>query len=200
MVTRPYIYALIDNGIRFTGIDITGRNGYVINPATNDYLIKNGQRVPMPRPDYTSYNKDYNAIPGSGYTSAELFGASNQAQVVRFVDKNLQLPSSFKAHLSYHHYFTDWLRAGITAFYLHTRNMLTMENANLTSNVAFTLEGEGGREVYTPLAKMKSNSADFNPAKRSQQFTDALMYTNGYSTKSKGLIVDVAIKLPKKEL
>ncbi|MGI8580780.1 MAG: TonB-dependent receptor [Chitinophagaceae bacterium] len=196
MVTRPYIYAMIDNGIRFTGIDITGRNGFIINPATNDFLLKNGQKVPMPTPDYSSYNKDYNAIPGAGYTSAELFGA-NQAQVVRFVDKNLQLPSSFKAHLSYHHYFTDWLRAGVTAFYLQTRNMLTMANANLTNKVAFTLEGEGGREVYTPLDKMKSNSADFNAAKRSQQFTEALIYTNGYSSTSKGVILDVALKLPK---
>jgi hypothetical protein len=197
MVTRPYIYALIDNGIRFTGIDITGRNGFIINPATNDYLMKNGQRVPMPTPDYSTYNKDYNAIPGTGYTNAELFGAGNQAQVVRFVDENLQLPSSFKAHLSFHHYFTDWFRGGITAYYLDTRNMLTMENVNLTNNVAFTLEGEGGREVYTPLAKMKSNSADFNSAKRSQQFTEALRYTNGYSTKSKGVILDLALKLPK---
>ncbi len=72
-----------------------------------------------------------------------------------------------------------------------------MENANLTNKVAFTLEGEGGREVYTPLAKMKSNSADFNSAKRSQQFTEALRYTNGYSTKSKGVILDLALKLPK---
>lgn len=197
MVTRPYIYALIDNGIRFTGIDIKGRDGFIIDPATNDYLIKNGERVPMPIPDYNSYNKDYTAIPGTGYTSAELFGAGNQAQVVRFVDKDLQLPSSFKAHLSYHHYFTDWLRAGITTYLLDTRNMLTMANANLTNKVAFTLEGEGGREVYTPLDKMKPNSADFNFAKRSPQFTEALIYTNGYSTNSKGIILDVAMKLPK---
>ncbi len=197
MVTRPYIYALIDNGIRFTGIDITGRDGFVINPATNDYLIKNGEKVPMPRPDYNSYNKDYNTIPGNGYTSSQLFGAGNQAQVVRFVDENLQLPNSFKAHLSYHHYFTDWLRAGATAYYLHTSNMLTMANANLTSKVAFNLQGEGGREVYTPLDKMKSNAADFNQAKRSPQFTDALIYTNGYSTQSRGFILDAAIKLPK---
>jgi hypothetical protein len=104
---------LIDNGIRFTGIDIRGKDGYVLDPATNTYLLKNGERVPMPRPDYNAYNKDYNAIPGAGYTNAELFGAGNQAQVVRFVDKDLQLPNSFKAHLSFHHFFTPWLRAGI---------------------------------------------------------------------------------------
>lgn len=197
MVTRPYIYALIDNGIRFTGIDITGRDGFVIDPATKDYLLKNGERVPMPKPDYAAYDNDYNAIPGQGYTNAELFGAGNQSQVVRFVDENLQLPSSFKAHLSYHHYFTGWLRGGITGFYLNTRNMLTMENANLANRVAFTLEGEGGREVYTPLANMKAAAADFNPAKRSTQFTDALRYTNGYATRSKGIIFDAAARLPK---
>ncbi len=196
MVTRPYIYALIDNGIRFTGIDIRGKDGYVLDPATNTYLLKNGERVPMPRPDYNAYNKDYNAIPGAGYTNAELFGAGNQAQVVRFVDKDLQLPNSFKAHLSFHHFFTPWLRAGIMGYYLKTNNMLTMENVNIRNQVQFKLEGEGGREVYTPLDKMKSNSADFNAAKRSTQFTEALMYTNGYSTDSKGVVIDASVRLP----
>ncbi len=196
MVTRPYIYALIDNGIRFTGIDIRGKDGFVLDPATNTFLLKNGERVPMPRPDYNAYNKDYNAIPGTGYTNAELFGAGNQAQVVRFVDKDLQLPNSFKAHLSFHHYFTPWLRAGIMGYYLKTNNMLTMENVNINNQVQFKLEGEGGREVYTPLNKMKSNSADFNAAKRSTQFTEALMYTNGYSTDSKGVVLDASVRLP----
>lgn len=197
MVTRPYIYAMIDNGIRFTGIDIRGREGFIIDPRTNDFLLKNGQRVPMPRPDYNAYNKDYNAIPGAGYTNAELFGAGNQAQVVRFVDKNLELPNSFKAHLSFHHYFTPWLRAGVMGYYINTKNMLTMENVNINPQVQFRLEGEGGREVYTPLNKMRSNQADFNAAKRSTQFTEALMYTNGYSTDSRGVVLDAAIRLPK---
>ncbi|HVK97536.1 MAG TPA: carboxypeptidase regulatory-like domain-containing protein [Flavisolibacter sp.] len=197
MVTRPYIYALIDNGIRFTGVDIRGRDGFIINPATNDFLIRNGQRVPMPVPNYSEYDKNYSAIPGAGLTNAELFGAGNQAQVVRFVDQNLQLPNSFKAHLSFHHYFTPWLRAGVMGYYIKTRNMLTMENVNINKVVQFNLEGEGGREVYTPLNKMTSNSADFNSAKRSTQFTEALMYTNGYSTDARGVVLDAAIRLPK---
>ena len=196
MVTRPYIYALIDNGIRFTGIDISGRDGYIIDPATDDFLIKDGQRVPMPSPDYASYNADPNTIPGAGYTNMELFGEGNQSQVIRFVDENLQLPTSMKAHISYHHYFTDWLRAGITGYYLHTYNMLTMENANLTDQVAFTLEGEGGREVYTPLAEMNEASADFDAAKRSPVFSEALRFTNGYQTVSQGIILDAALNLP----
>lgn len=197
MVTRPYIYSLIDNGIRFTGVDIRGKDGYVLDPATGDFLIKDGQRVPMPSPDYAAYDKDYNAIPGKGYTSAELFGTGNQAQVVRFVDKNLQMPTSLKANLSYHRYLNDWIRVGITGYYFHTYNMLTMENVNLTETASFTLKGEGGREVYTPADKMKEKSGDFNPAKKSAQFTDALMYTNGYETKSKGIILDAAVQLPK---
>lgn len=196
MVTRPYIYGLIDNGIRFTGIDITGREGYILDPPTGDFLLKDGQRVPMPSPDYAAFREGENNIPGTGYTRSELFGAGNEAQVVRFVDKNLQLPTSLKGHLSYHHYFTDWLRGGVTAYYLHTYNMLTMENANLTNQVAFTLQGEGGREVYTPLNQMKANAANFSGAKISQQFTDALRFTNGYETKSRGIILDAAIQLP----
>jgi hypothetical protein len=197
MVTRPYIYALIDNGIRFTGIDITGRDGYIIDPRTNDFLIKNGQRVAMPKPDYNAYDKDYNTIPGTGYTNEELFGAGQQSQVVRFVDDNLQLPTSFKANISYHRYLTDWLRVGASGYLIHTKNMLVMDNANLTNKVAFTLEGEGGREIYTPLANMKSNAADFNTAKRSQQFSEALRFTNGYTNRTMGMIIDAAMQLPK---
>ncbi len=197
MVNRPYIYALIDNGIRFTGIDISGRDGYILDPSTGDFLIRDGQRVPMPVPDYASYNRDYNTIPGTGYTNSELFGGGQQAQVVRFVDEELVLPSSFKANLSYHTYLTDKLRVGVTGYYLNTRNMLAMDNANLSREVAFRLEGEGGREVYTPIENVGASGANFNASKRSQQFSEALRYTNGYKNRSMGIILDAAVSLPK---
>jgi hypothetical protein len=193
MVTRPYIYALIDNGIRFTGIDI--QKGVTKDDA--------GNPVPVPTPDYASYANDYNTIPGTGLTTAELNPSKGSAaQVVRFVDKDLQLPSTFKANLSYHRYLNDWLRVGVSGYYTRTHNMLVMENVNLRKDPSFILAGEGGREVYTPIENMGKTTvqgikaAEFPSAKISNKFADALMFTNGYQSSFMAVVLDAAVALP----
>lgn len=186
-VTRPYIYALIDNGIRFTGVDVT-----------KGQLDENGNEVILPTPDYEAYDADYNNLPGEGLTVQDLYPSSESAaQVVRFVDEDLQLPTSFKSNISIHHYLTDWLRVGLSGYYTKTKNLLVMENVNIRENPAFTLNGEGGREVYTPLDQMEEDEANFDAAKKSDKFSQALMFTNGYTASFKALVFDLAINLPK---
>jgi hypothetical protein len=72
-----------------------------------------------------------------------------------------------------------------------------MENVNLVETPAFTLNGEGGREVYTPLDQMQARGANFNAARKSDQFSQALMFTNGYESIFKAIVVDVAVNMPK---
>lgn len=178
-VTRPYIYSMIDNGIRFTGVDVSRGDTYA-----------NGTPITLPTPDYAAYDGDYSTIPGNGLTDEDL-GRGSAAQVVRFLDEDLKMPRSFRAHASYHRYLTDWLRVGASAYYTHTSRMHVMENVNLPDEVQFTVEGEGGREGYLPAGLIDGQTA----ARRSDQFSDALMYTNGYSTRSRTLVLDGAIAL-----
>lgn len=186
-VTRPYIYSLIDNGIRFTQIDIS-----------KGQKDEAGNVIILPKPDYAAYDKDKSTIPGTAYSNAVLFPSrAASAQVIRFVDKNLQLPNTFKAHFSYHRYINPWLRAGISFYSTKTWNMLTMENVNLRKTASFTLNGEGGREVYTPIDKMGAKAAVFADARISNSFSQALMFTNGYKTSFAGAVVDFAFQLPK---
>ncbi|MEM1135414.1 MAG: carboxypeptidase regulatory-like domain-containing protein [Bacteroidota bacterium] len=190
ITTRPYIYSLIDNGIRFTGVDVTRGD-----------LDEAGNEIQLPTPNYEQYDQDYNSIPGEGLTFADLYpSTANAAQVVRFLDEDFQVPVAFRANLSYHRYITDWLRVGASFYYRNTRNMFVMENANLNPNVQFTLEGEGGREVYTSLSEYtieNRGATNFRPARLSDQFEDALMYTNGYEQRFMGVVLDAAIALPK---
>lgn len=186
-VTRPYIYALIDNGIRFTGVDVE-----------KGQLDESGNEVVLPTPNYQEYDENYDEIPGDGLTVEDLYPSSESAaQVVRFVDKDLQLPMTFKTNISIHHYFTNWLRVGVSGYYNKTSDLLVMENVNLSETPAFTLNGEGGREIYTPLDQMEEDEANFNAARRSDMFSQALMFTNGYETTFKALVFDAAINLPR---
>jgi hypothetical protein len=173
-VTRPYLYSLIDNGIRFTGVDVT-----------RGQTRPDGTPIVLPTPDYDAYDADYSTIPGAGLTDQEL-GRRSAAQVVRFMDENLKLPRSFRTHTSYHRYLTPWLRAGVSGYYSHATRMHVMENVNLPTAVQFRVAGEGGREVYVPVDLVGANAV----ARRSDQFSDALMYTHGHSARSASLVFD----------
>lgn len=189
VVTRPYIYSLIDNGIRFTGVDVTRGD-----------VDENGNEIQLPTPNYQQYDENYEAIPGEGLTRAELFPTEGgSAQVVRFLDENFEVPMSFRANLSYHRYLTDWLRVGASFYYSKTNDMYVMENANLRNEVQFTIQGEGGREVYTPIENydlQNGGPGNFRSARISDQFEDALMFTNGYETRFMAFVLDAAVDLP----
>ena len=190
VVTRPYIYSLIDNGIRFTLVDV--RKG-----QTDEF----GNEIQLPTPDYAEYDENYDAIPGEGLTVNDLYPSLGSAsQVVRFVDDDFQVPMSFRANLSYHRYLTDWLRVGASLYYSKTNDLYVMENANLPSQPAFTLNGEGGRVVYTPLDQYSTESRgelNADNARISNQFAQALSYTNGYESSFRALVLDAAFSLPK---
>jgi hypothetical protein len=173
-VTRPYIYSLIDNGIRFTGVDVFRGD-----------RRPDGTLIGLPTPDYPSYDTDYASIPGDGLTDQDL-GRGSDAQVVRFVDENLKMPRSFRAHASYHRYMTEWLRLGVSGYVTRASRMHVMENVNLPAEPQFTVEGEGGREVYVPADAVGPLAV----ARLSDQFADALMYTNGNSARSASLVLD----------
>lgn len=190
VITRPYIYSLIDNGIRFTGVDVS-------RGAVDEF----GNEIILPTPNYESYNQNYGEIPGSGLTNAELYPSQgNAAQVVRFLDESFEVPMTFRSNISYHRYLTDWLRIGANLYYNKTKKMYVMDNANLNPEVQFTIQGEGGREVYTPLAdySLENRGADnFRTARRSDQFEDALRFTNGYEQRFMAVVLDADINLPK---
>ncbi|TVR61013.1 MAG: hypothetical protein EA422_12995 [Gemmatimonadales bacterium] len=179
VTTRPYLYSLIDNGIRFTGVDIRRGDTFA-----------DGRPVELPTPDYDAYADSYANIPGDGLTARDL-GQGSEAQVVRFLDADLKMPRALRAHASYHRYLTPNLRVGGAAYLTRTTRMPVMENVNLPREVSFRVEGEGGREVYVPVDEVGSRAV----ARISDQFADALMYTNGYSTRSRSLVLDAAAAL-----
>ncbi|MEM9676139.1 MAG: carboxypeptidase regulatory-like domain-containing protein [Bacteroidota bacterium] len=189
VVTRPYIYSLIDNGIRFTGVDVFRGD-----------VDENGNEIVLPTPNYETYDNNYDAIPGEGLTRQDLFPTEEgAAQVVRFLDEDFEVPMSFRANVSYHRYLTDWFRVGASFYYSHTKDMYVMENANLSNQVQFNIQGEGGREVYTPIESYdleNGGPANFREARISDQFEDALMFTNGYETRFMALVLDASLDLP----
>lgn len=177
-LTRPYIYSLIDNGIRFTQVDVR-----------RDQLAAIGREDLMPVPDYDCYDSDYLCIPGNGITARDLDPSAGESQVVRFLDEDLQMPSAFKANAGYHRYLNDQLRVGATLFYNDMWNMAAMENVNLRRDAGF-IDAEG-REVYNDPAEMGAKGANLESAKISDEFGLALMYTNGPRQRFYGGVADL---------
>lgn len=73
--------------------------------------------------------------------------------------KDAQVPVLYKANLSYSHYFTPKLKAGITGYVTLGRNNYMYVDRNMVADPFFTLDEEGGRGVYVPLNTMPANGA-----------------------------------------
>jgi Carboxypeptidase regulatory-like domain len=70
-----------------------------------------------------------------------------------------QVPVMYKANISYSHYFTAKLKAGITGYATLGRHNYMYTDRNMALRPFFTLANEDNRGVYVPLNTMPANGA-----------------------------------------
>lgn len=70
-----------------------------------------------------------------------------------------QVPVMYKANISYSHYFTAKLKAGITGFMTLGRHNYMYTDRNMAADPFFKLGEENDRGVYVPLNTMPANGA-----------------------------------------
>jgi hypothetical protein len=73
-----------------------------------------------------------------------------------FWNENFEIPETFKGNLGYERRLGAATRAKFDVVYTESRKLYTVRNMNLRSSF-FTLDGEGGRQVFAP-------PTNFNPA------------------------------------
>jgi hypothetical protein len=141
--------------IRFGGgIFASDINNYV----TINNLVFDGKhsatvdvRAPnIPQADFIAYRANPSLTP----TLAEF-----QLPTINTNAANAQVPVMYKANLSYSHYFTPQLKAGITGFATLGRHNYMYVDRNMVANPFFTLANEANRGVYVPLNTMPANGA-----------------------------------------
>jgi hypothetical protein len=148
------------------GVFASDINNYVlINNLTFDgkHLATVDVRAPnLPTPDFAAYRNDYNSIP-----SLEAF----QLPTINTYGPDARVPVIYKANASYNRYITENLKVGITGYATLGRHNYTYVDRNMVDDPYFTLDEEGGRGVYVPLATMPANgSGDWLQGRKSTQF------------------------------
>lgn len=125
-------YMLINNltfdGLHFATVDVSGAN---ILPA-----------------DFNGYRSDPSTIP-----KYEQY----QVPTINYTGPDAKIPVIYKANLSYTHFFTERLKAGVTGYLTMGRNNYAYIDRNMVTDPYFRLSNEGNRGVYVPASTMPTS-------------------------------------------
>ena len=171
---NPITYAQVNNiqnsGTKVAAIDVT-------RPATGPNLV--------PVPNFPSYRDNPATAPG-------IIPGVRTVSTINLNDPNLQVPSIFKANISYNKILmNNRLRLGVNLLYSHTYNNYVYLDRNIVDQPYFTLANEGGRGVFVPAASISSAGITNNVlGRKTQAVGRTLEFTNGAKLNSKIAIFD----------
>ncbi len=143
-------------GAAIFGSDIN--NYAVINNMLFDgtkVLTVDVQGANVPKPNFPGYRKDPSTAPGK-----ELFdqlGLPRQG-TINLNGADARIPVVYKANLSYNHFFTERLKAGLTFFTTIARNNYMYVDRNMADQPFFRLANEDNRGVYVPASSINTTN------------------------------------------
>jgi hypothetical protein len=175
-------YAQVNNiqnsGTHVAAVDVTRP----ANPA-NPNLV--------PVPDFVSYRRDPLTAPG-------IPAGAPSVSTINLNDPGFQVPTVYKAHLSYNRIVNDWLRVGVNFLVSRTDNNYMYVDRNLVDAPFFRLANEANRGVFVPANSISANGQTNNVlGRKSQAVGRTLMLTNEASLRTTTMVVDASIRLPK---
>jgi hypothetical protein len=170
---NPINYAQVNNiqnsGTKVASIDIT-------RPNTGPNLV--------PKPNFSAYRNDPSTAPG-------LIPGAPTVSTINLNDPNLQIPTVYKANLSYNHMFGDYLRLGVNFLVSRTINNYVYLDRNLVDKPYFTLSNEGNRGVFVPANTISSSGTTDNvQGRKTQQVGRTLELTNGAKLNQQAFVFD----------
>jgi hypothetical protein len=175
---NPITYAQVNNiqnsGTKVAAIDVT-------RSTTGPNLV--------PVPNFPSYRKDPSTAPG-------LIAGVPTVSTINLNDKDLQVPSIFKANVSYNKVLLqNKLRLGVNLLYSYTYNNYVYLDRNLVDQPYFTLANEADRGVFVPASSISATGITNNVlGRKTQAVGRTLEFTNGAVLESKTAIVDAEFR------
>ncbi|MBY0478733.1 MAG: carboxypeptidase-like regulatory domain-containing protein [Chitinophagaceae bacterium] len=172
---NPITYAQVNNiqnsGTMVAAIDVTRPTDGSIN------------RVPVP--DFPSYRDNPSTAPG-------LIAGVPTVSTINLNDADLQVPSIFKANLSYNKILLQGkLRVGANFLFAYTYNNYVYLDRNLVDQPFFTLANENNRGVFVPASSISSAGITNNVlGRKTQAVGRTLEFTNGALLYSNTAIAD----------
>ena len=167
----------IDNGVNYA---------WPVIQLGQEYADGSGRLVTqedLPTPNWEAYYQDFDNVPGEEYVNELVqkgIVSSDVPAYVVAIDENLKTPFTWKFNVGYYHKVNDRLNLGISGYYNSTLNNSYYTNINMKDTPDFTLDQEGGRDVYVPLSTLNagSTSADWLDARKSDKFNQVMLYTS----------------------
>lgn len=175
---NPITYAQVNN-IQNSGTKVA---------AIDVFRTGNGNNL-VPVPNFPLYRSNPSTAPG-------LIPGVPTVSTINLNDKDLQVPSIFKANISYNKIMLDnRLRVGINVLYSYTYNNYVYLDRNLVDQPFFTLDNEGGRGVFVPASAISAAGITNNVlGRKTQAVGRTLEFTNGAVLSSKTAIVDAEFR------
>jgi len=171
---NPITYAQVNNiqnsGTKVAAIDVTRR-------TTGPNLV--------PVPNFPAYRQDPSTAPG-------VIPGVPTVSTINLNDPNLQVPSIFKANISYNKILLqNRLRLGINLLYAYTYNNYVYLDRNIVNQPYFTLANESGRGVFVPANTISAAGITDNVlGRKTQSVGRTLEFTNGATLNTVTGIID----------
>ncbi|MGC1243006.1 MAG: hypothetical protein WA874_15560, partial [Chryseosolibacter sp.] len=157
----------------------------------------------MPDADWQAFYQDFDNVPGlNNWLQPNNIDVTGIPNSIHVIDKDLQVPMTFKTHLSYSRFLSDNLVVTGGVYYNRTTNSYMLENKNLKDTPEFYVAEEGNRGVYVEPSLIRSNGlADYNYARKSDKFNEVMMFTNAsWAATSWNAVLEMAYKIKDGEL
>ncbi|MEL4307016.1 TonB-dependent receptor [Joostella sp. CR20] len=171
--SQPHYYAQVNNiqnsGTLLGAIDVTG--------------------TAVPTPNFNDYRNDPSTAPGIPEGEVPF-------STINAVSKDFEVPTIYKANLSYTHFFENGINIGVNALISHTKNNYVYQEANLVAEPYFVTPE--GREVFVPANTIPENGViDWKYSRQSDKVGRALLLTSDGIVDQAALIIEAGAPIGK---
>jgi hypothetical protein len=140
----------------------------------------------VPTPNFNDYRNSYANIPTL---------AAFQLPTINYTGDDAEVPVVYKANISYSHFFTDNLKAGIAGYATLARNNYVYVDRNMVDNPFFRLANENNRGVYVPASSIPANgAADWLQGRKSTALGRVLELNSEGKVNQFALVVDATYR------
>lgn len=146
----------------------------------------------VPSPDFVSYRRDPSTAPG-------IPAGTSYISTINAVSNDFQVPTVFKANLSYNRFFADRLRVGVNLLWSRTVNNYVYFDRNLVDEPYFRLSNEDNRGVFVPVNTIPAanGTTDWTRSRKTTEVGRVLELESTGVLEQMAIVADISYRIGK---
>ncbi len=181
-------YIKVGGGIFASDINNYAMINNMVFDGTRTVSLDISDAANIPTPDFASYRKDPSTAPGKNLLSNEDI---EKITTINMNGSDCKVPVVYKANISYNHFFSDKLKAGLSAYYTTARNNYMYVDRNIVDDPYFRIASEGNRGVYVPAESIPaSGNANWVKGRKSEKVGRVLEMNSEGKTNQYAFVAD----------